>query len=146
MPEVNYLAVVVAAVAGFVVGGLWYSPLLFANAWMRENRFTLEDVRKNFSPARMYGIALLCALLMSFAMAVLLILPGHALSPAGAGAAWRVMSGGKRGFALGVCWIAMAFATSYAFEQRSLKLWLINAGYHTVQCTVMGAMLGFMTK
>ncbi len=145
MPEVNYLAVIVAAVLGFAVGGVWYSPLLFAKAWMRENRFSMEDVRRKFSPARMYGTALVCAVLMSFAMAVLLIIPGHDLAQGGAGIVWRVMSGGKRGFAVGVCWIAMAFATSYAFEQKSLKLWMINAGYHTVQCTVMGVVLGAMT-
>ena len=32
--KINYLAVIVAAVAAFVVGSLWYSPFLFGNAWM----------------------------------------------------------------------------------------------------------------
>ena len=34
MPEVNYLAVGLAALSAFVLGGLWYSPLLFAKKWM----------------------------------------------------------------------------------------------------------------
>ena len=35
MPHVNYLAVLVAAIAVFVLGWLWYSPLLFYKPWMR---------------------------------------------------------------------------------------------------------------
>jgi hypothetical protein len=35
MPHVNYLAVFVAAIAVFVLGWLWYSPLLFFKPWMR---------------------------------------------------------------------------------------------------------------
>jgi hypothetical protein len=35
MPHVNYLAVLVAALAVFVLGWLWYSPLLFYKPWMR---------------------------------------------------------------------------------------------------------------
>src|ERR1700704_5724322 len=35
MMHVNYLAVLVAAVAVFVLGWLWYSPLLFYKPWMR---------------------------------------------------------------------------------------------------------------
>jgi hypothetical protein len=35
MVHVNYLPVLVAAVAVFVLGWLWYSPLLFLKPWMR---------------------------------------------------------------------------------------------------------------
>jgi hypothetical protein len=35
MMHVNYLAVLLAAVAVFVLGWLWYSPLLFLRPWMR---------------------------------------------------------------------------------------------------------------
>jgi Protein of unknown function (DUF1761) len=35
MVHVNYLAVLVAAIAVFVLGWLWYSPLLFFKPWMR---------------------------------------------------------------------------------------------------------------
>ena len=38
--EVNYLAVGLAAVLSFVLGMLWYSPLLFAKAWMAAQRAT----------------------------------------------------------------------------------------------------------
>ena len=52
----------------------------------------------------------------------------------------------KRGFAAGVCWIALPLASGYSFEQRSAKLWLINAGYYVVQFTLIGAILGLMNS
>lgn len=46
------------------------------------------------------------------------------------------------GFAAGLAWVAGSFGISYLFEHRSLKLWLINGGYHVVQYTLFGAILG----
>ena len=40
MDNINYLAAVVAAVSSFVIGGVWYSPILFAKAWQREAGLT----------------------------------------------------------------------------------------------------------
>ncbi len=46
------------------------------------------------------------------------------------------------GAAAGIGWVATALGILYLFEHRSLKLWLINAGYHAVTFTVMGGILG----
>jgi hypothetical protein len=35
--QVNFLAVFVAALSSFVIGGVWYSPIMFAKPWMEEN-------------------------------------------------------------------------------------------------------------
>jgi hypothetical protein len=43
--SLNYLAVLVAAISTFVLGGLWYSPLLFGKAWMRANNFNEADLQ-----------------------------------------------------------------------------------------------------
>ena len=44
--SINYkLSVVVAALSSFVVGMLWYGPVLFGKAWMAENGFSDEDVQ-----------------------------------------------------------------------------------------------------
>ncbi len=136
MPEVNYLAVVIAAAVAFILGGLWYSPLLFARPWLSENRFTADDARKDFSPARAYGIALAGALVAAYALDALLIGPPH---HGGA------LSGAKRGAAAGFCFVALALASTYAFERRSTVLWGINAGFFLLQFTVMGAILGHLS-
>lgn len=41
--EINYLAVLLAAVASMVIGAIWYSPALFANAWAKDMGFTEKD-------------------------------------------------------------------------------------------------------
>jgi len=46
------------------------------------------------------------------------------------------------GLSAGLCWVAGSFGINYLFEQRPLRLFLINGGYHTVQYTVIGAVLG----
>jgi AraC-like DNA-binding protein len=45
------------------------------------------------------------------------------------------------GFSAGLCWVTASFGISYLFERRSLKLFLINGGYHTLQFTIIGLLL-----
>ena len=48
----------------------------------------------------------------------------------------------RAGVAAGLGWVALAFGVTYLFERRSWRLFLINAGYHAVAFTLMGAILG----
>ena len=48
------------------------------------------------------------------------------------------------GFSAGLCWVAASYGISYLFERRPLALWLINGGYHTIQFTMFGLILGLM--
>jgi len=59
MPDVNYLAVALAALSAFLLGGLWYSPLLFSKAWVRLNGFNEEELKKNANMAMIFGGAFL---------------------------------------------------------------------------------------
>ncbi|MGH7593202.1 MAG: DUF1761 domain-containing protein [Gemmatimonadales bacterium] len=137
MPEVNYLAVLIAAVAAFVLGWIWYSPALFYKPWTIKASLNLGTAENRSKPmAGLLGLAFLCALIAAYAMAVFLVTPQH----------HSLLIGLKRGFAAGVCWIATAFGSNYAFENRSLKHWTINAGYYVAQFTVMGAVLGLMNN
>ena len=67
MSYVNYGAVVVAALSTFLLGGLWYSPLLFGKVWMKANGFTLEQV-EGFSKGRMFGWSLVFAFIQAQAL------------------------------------------------------------------------------
>ena len=128
MPEVNYLAVLAAAVATFVLGGLWYSPALFGKAWQREAGVSDEKM-KSANMAMIFGLTFVLSLIAAWVFALFLgPRPPMAL---GLGA----------GFSAGLCWVAASFGISYLFERRSLKLWLINGGYHTLQFTIVGLIL-----
>ncbi len=56
MNSINWLAVLVAGVSAFVLGGVWYSPALFGKAWMKENKMTVEEVQKG-NKAGIFGWA-----------------------------------------------------------------------------------------
>jgi hypothetical protein len=128
MPEVNYLAIVAAGLAAFVLGGLWYSPALFGKSWQREVGLSDEELKRG-SMARIFGIALLLSLIAAFVFALFLgPRPPMAL---GLGA----------GFAAGLCWVASSFGINYLFARRSLKLFLIDGGFHTLQFTATGLIL-----
>jgi hypothetical protein len=128
MPEVNYLAVIAAAIATFALGGLWYSPALFGKVWQREAGVS-EEKMKTANMALIFGLTFVLSLIAAWVFALFLgPRPPMAL---GLGA----------GFSAGLCWVAASFGISYLFERRSLKLWLINGGYHTLQFTIIGLIL-----
>jgi hypothetical protein len=129
--EVKPLAVLLAGLSGFVVGGIWYGPM-FSKPWMAANGFTPEDLKRDFSPGRAYGTALVCSVVAAYALAAVL---GTEVTP---------MNGAFIGALIGLVWVATSFATSYAFERRSVQLLLINAGYHIIEFAVMGAIIGLM--
>lgn len=131
MPDVKPLAVLIAGVSGFFVGGLWYGPL-FAKPWMAANGFTMEDLKRDFSPAKSYGTAFIMGLIAAYGLAIVI------------GADRGLHSGAFLGACAAVFWVATSFATSYAFERRTTTLLLINAGYPIVQFAVMGAIIGLM--
>lgn len=125
----NYPAILVAALLSFVVGGAWYSPLLFARTWMREAG--LDDAAlRQARLGKVFALAFVGSLVMAFNFSAFL------------GAKATLGFGAGAGFATGLGWVAMSLGIIYLFEQRSLKLWLVNAGCQIVTCTLMGAVIG----
>jgi hypothetical protein len=129
MPEISWIAVVLCGVATLLIGGLWYSPLLFGAAWQREAGLSDDTLKSGSMPAR-FGVTFL---LGALAGAVFALFIGNSMTIAQATAA---------GAAAGIAWVAAAFGINYLFEHRSLRLWLINGGYHALQFTVFGAIIG----
>jgi hypothetical protein len=126
--DLNYWAILVAALSTFLIGGLWYSPAVFGKAWMKENGFTEEDLKKG-SMAKIFGLAFFLGLIAAINLAMFM---GPESDPT-MGALW--------GFLAGFGWVATFVGTHYLFERKSFKLFLINAGYSVVALTVMGVIL-----
>ncbi|PRP91695.1 DUF1761 domain-containing protein [Enhygromyxa salina] len=125
--QINYLAVGAAALSSFLIGGLWYSPILFANAWMREAGLSEDELRKGVG--RTFAISFLISVVIALNLAFFL------------GTEVTLVTGMTYG-ALTSVWVGGSMAITYAFERRSLVLTLIDAGYHAVAYTVMGAIIG----
>lgn len=133
MPEptsFNYLAILTATVSTFMLGGLWYSPLLFGRAWMQEMGFTDESLKAKGDVGRIMGISFVLELIMAFNLAAF-IGPKASLG-------FGLFAGAAAGFG----WVALSLGVTYLFERKPLRLFLINAGYHGVAFTIMGAILG----
>jgi len=127
--NLNWLAIIVAAVSAFVLGGLWYSPLMFVKRWMKETGLTEEDAKKN-NMLKVFGLGFILSLIAAFFMAMF-------LGPkAGAG------FGALAGFMAGFGWVLTFLGISYLFESRSLAHFLINAGYSVISLTIMGFIIG----
>jgi len=131
MPEVNWIAVLLCAVSSLVLGGIWYSPMLFAKPWQRAAGLS-DDQAKSGNMAMIFGLTFVLSLVAAYVFAMFLG-RNFGLGPAiGAGAS------------AGLCWVAASLGISYLFERRPLNLWLINGGYHTLQFTLFGLILGLM--
>ena len=123
----NFFAVIAAAVSAFVIGGLWYSPVLLGGAWKKANGF----VDPAAAGPKVCGLALLLSLVMAVNLAMFLNDPKTTLA-----------FGAMAGFLAGFGWAAMGIGIVSLFERRSLSYVLINGGYLTVALTVMGVILG----
>jgi len=129
LTELNWPAVVVATIAAFMLGGLWYSKRLFGNAWMQEVGLTEETVN-NANMARIFGGTFVLQIISAIALSAFL----------GSDSNWQ--TGLHTGLWVGLFWIATAYGVTYLFEQRSLRLFLINAGYFVVLYAILGTIIG----
>lgn len=130
--DINLLAVFVAAIASMVVGGLWYSPLLFGKKWMAltgKSASELSEMKKGAPMA--YGASFILGLIMAYILA-------HFVEYVGA-----VTVGDALQLAI---WVWLGFVatvqfTSVLFEKRSPKMFLINTGYQLASIVVMSLII-----
>lgn len=126
---INHIAVLVCAVLSLVIGGLWWSPLLFAKVWQREVGLS-DDQLKQMNPAKTFGLTFALAYLASYNLAFFLGAPGTTWK-------WGIAAG-----LLAAIWAIAMYVIISLFEQRSLKHMLINIGYIGVYFGVIGFILG----
>jgi hypothetical protein len=125
----NWIAVAVAGVSAFVLGGVWYSPALFGNAWMKENNFTAEQVKAG-NKGKIFGISLLLTLVMSANLAMYLNAPNIDFK---LGLLYGLLAG---------LWVFCGIAMVALFELKSWRYIFINGGYCFIALGLMGAILG----
>ncbi len=133
--HINHLAVIVASVVYFVIGGLWFSPMLFSKVWQELIGLTDEKKQENIKKGGMgmfLGISFIAGLISCYALACII----------GAFAVNNIVYGAITGFLVGFSFVFTSTGTSYLFEGRPFKLTLIDSGYPVVALTIAGAILG----
>lgn len=124
---VNFLAVLVATVVSYGLGALWYGAL-FGKVWQREVGLSEDDL-KGANMAKIFGTTLV----LTFIMALGIALFGDLKD-------W--MSGLQSGLMFGIFFVAASMGINYLYQQKSLKLWLIDTSYQVIFMGIIGAILG----
>ena len=132
--KTNYLAVIVAAIAYWVLGALWYG-VLFSKPWMALEHMT-EEQAKSMNPVLPYVITLVLNVLIAYSLAQICI--------------WRNADTAGRGASVGVLlWIGFVGPvtfTTYMYEMRSKELFAINQFFPLAGFVLMGGILGAWKK
>lgn len=124
---INIWAVLAAAASSFLLGGLWYSPILFLKPWNAAMGRTEED---NGHPAKVFGLSFVFALIAAYVFATLLG-PNPVLSESV-----------RAGLLVGLGFVGMSFGINYQFANRPWAALFIDGGYHTGQFALYGLILG----
>ena len=124
----NWWAILVATIAGFLLGGIWYGRL-FGKAWLRAIGKREEDLG---SPA----IPMTLSFFTAFVTALLMALLMNALPTIK-----TILDGALLGLYIGVGFIAAAMASDYAFCRWPTQLFFIQAGYRVAYSVNIGAIL-----
>jgi surface polysaccharide O-acyltransferase-like enzyme len=132
--KTNYLAVIVAAIAYWLLGAIWYG-VVFGEAWMALEHMTAEQAR-SMNPVLPYLITLALNVLIAYALAQICI--------------WRNANTLGRGASVGVLlWIGFVGPvtfTTYMYEMRPKELYAINQFFPLAGFVLMGAILGAWRK
>ena len=156
--EVNWLAILVAAIVPTITGFIWYNPKVFGAAWMKAADMT-EEKMKGANMPLIFGLSFLFSFMLAMALNSWSIhqmnVPGifeGDTSPESAayladfmakyGSNFRTFShGAVHGF-LGGLFIALPIlATNALFERKGFKYIAVNAGYWIVTITIMGGII-----
>lgn len=129
---INHLAVLVAAAVIFMLGGLWYSPALFARRWVAlMGKSEAEMKAAAGAMPVMYLVVFACGLATAWVLSAVI---AHVAVTTAAGGA----------LVAAACWLGFAAATSFGtalFSAQPKQLWLINSGYNLVAFVVAGIIL-----
>jgi len=125
----NWLAIICAAAAYWVIGAIWYMAL-FGKIWRAGIEQQGIKIEQSGMGAKMIG-NFLCNLVAAVIMARLIARTG--ISELGYGL--------KLGAGVGLGFSAAALTIQYLWESKPFKVWLIDASHHVVGCTVLGAIL-----
>ncbi|MGL2963132.1 DUF1761 domain-containing protein [Flavobacterium sp. RSB2_4_14] len=158
--NINFLAILLAALSTLVVGFVWYNPKVFGNIWMKEAGLNEEQL-KDFNMLKMFGLSIVYAFFIAIILQFLVIHQYGALGMIGGditkakpsydafmadyGTAFRTLKhGALHGFIAGLLMILPVIGTNALYERKSFKYVLVTAGFWIVCFTIMGGIICMM--
>jgi len=127
--QINWLSVIVSALAAFALGSLWYSPVLFGKTWQKLIKLSDEDMKGANIPL-IFGSTFILNIIGAFVLDMFI------------GRESTLMTGLMAGLLVSLAWIATSLGINYLFTRKPFKLFIIDAGYYVTFFAIMGAILG----
>lgn len=131
LTSLNWLAVLTATVIYFALGALWYSPVLFANTWMKLRNINEEEIGEPNPVIFFYSFILQLIAVISLALFIVAL-----------GISTPV-NGAIIGFGASMGILYTLSGTTGIFSDVPLKLHMLDNGYHVVGLTLSGIILGW---
>ena len=154
--EINWIAILLAAVSTLVVGFIWYNPKVFGTIWMKEAGLT-EEKMKGANMALIFGLSIIYAIMISLVLQFNVIHQWGALSTVGGNVnndsfkafmteenrnAFRTFKHGVfHGFIVGLMMILPVIGTTSLYERKSFKYVLVTSGFWIVCFMLMGGII-----
>lgn len=157
--EINFIALLLAAVVTLVTGFIWYNPKVFGTIWMKENNLTQEELRTG-NMLKIFGFTYIFSLMITVVLMGLTIHQSGAVSMVGGqpmvanakpsfaafmadyGTAYRTFKhGALHGFISGLFFALPIIGINGLFERKSWKYIFVHAGYWMLTLTLMGGII-----
>lgn len=137
--EVNYIAVLFAAVASMVLGFLWYSPMLFAKPWMKLMGYTADSMKKaQKEMGKLYALSFVVALITGYVLSHVMTLSMNFFHYD------KLSTGLITAFWMWIGFMMPVQLTDAIFGSKKWKLFAINTGYQLVSLIVMALVLALL--
>ena len=127
----NWLAIIIAAVANMVIGFLWYGTWAFGKSWIKLSGRTMGE---GMQPGPLYALTAVAAVVQAITVSWFVGQTG-----ANSGAAGAIV-----GLYVGMGIVAAAMFAEVLFAGRHPRLFAIIAGYSVLALIVQGAIIGFL--
>lgn len=135
---VNYLAVLVAAIANMVLGFLWYGKL-FGKQWMALSGRTQQSIEQTKANSggmwKPYTLAFIGSLVMAFVLRHSIVFAAYYMDMTG------IQPGLTTGFWMWLGFIAPITLGTVLWDGKSWKLWFLTNGYYLLSLLIMGTIL-----
>ena len=142
MPEINYIAIIVAGLVPNMIGAIYYGPL-FGKKWLDSLGFTEEDL-KGRKEVLIYGSAFVLSTITAFFMKFLIELTHKELNASGElilGSFHSFKHGAFHGFFLAVGLVLPVIICLGMFQKQKSSNILINSIYWVLCYAIMGGIL-----
>ena len=132
-PFINVWAVLAGTIALWVLGALWYSPVLFGKIWQKKVGFKEEEINK-VNMFMVFGLSFLVMLFMVWALNF--VINSHKPEDV------SLLIGLHYGAFTGFFFSMMTMGVNYLYQRKSVTLWLIDGFYMVIGLGIAGMILG----